>query len=393
MEISAVENRVTKLDIATWAAFMMVATTAIIVPVSLPEISRTFSTSYSEGGAMESARSVITLVMLLLAGILAQRWGKKRFLALGQYLFAVGLLLASFSQSYITLVLALMLLGVGAGFSEALLNPLIVDIHHETSGRFLNISHAFYPIGIVSGALFFGELLTLGLSWRALFQIAAVGALGVAILLTVLRYPPSEKDDSSYPRLFVSILSRAGFWLFAIAILLGASIEAALTFWSRTYVETYLSGLPRAGAIAVVVFAGAMAIGRLLAGYLANKTSLNNIMISSAILGIVVSFFIPMATTLPSFYALLAFAGLATASFWPTILAEADAYLPVNTTILFIMLAAAGIIGFGATPWIMGVIGDTTELRTGFTLIPALFAGLILLLAIERRLKNKARSK
>jgi hypothetical protein len=41
----------------------------------------------------------------------------------------------------------------------------------------------------------------------------------------------------------------------------------------------------------------------------------------------------------------------------------------------------------------MGVIGDTAELRTGFTLIPALFAGLILLLTLERRLKNKARSK
>ena len=43
-------SKVTKLDIATWAAFMTLAITAIIVPVSLPEISKTFSTSYSEGG-------------------------------------------------------------------------------------------------------------------------------------------------------------------------------------------------------------------------------------------------------------------------------------------------------------------------------------------------------
>ena len=38
----------------------------------------------------------------------------------------------------------------------------------------------------------------------------------------------------------------------------------------------------------------------------------------------------------------------------------------------------------------MGVIGDNAELRTGFIIIPALFAGLILLLALERRLSNKA---
>ena len=385
-------SKVTKLDVASWAAFMIVATTAIIIPISLPEISKTFSTTYSEGGAIESAKSIVVIIMLLLAGILAQRWGKKRFLALGQYLFVAGLLFASFSQNYAMLLFAIMILGIGGGLSEALLNPLIVDIHHQDSGRFLNISHAFFPIGIMSAALLFGELLTLGYSWRFLFQIAAVAALAVAILFTVLRFPPAEKDDSSYPRLFVSILSQAGFWLFAIAIFLGASIESALTFWSRTYVETYLSDLPRAGAVAVVVFAGAMAIGRLLAGYLSNKTSLNNIMIASAILGIGVSVFIPMATTLSTFYALLALAGLATASFWPTILAEADAFLPVNTTILFILLASAGIIGFGFTPWVMGVIGDNAELRSGFAIIPALFAGLILLLALERRLSKKASS-
>jgi fucose permease len=395
MDITA-ENKaskVTKLDIASWAAFMMVATTAIIVPVSLPEISKTFSTNYAEGGALESAKSVVILIMLLLSGILAQRWGKKRFLALGQFLYVVGFLMASVSQSYITLVLALMLLGVGGGLAEALLNPLIVDIHGQDSGRFLNISHAFFPVGVMTAALLFGELLTLGFPWRALFQIAAVGALVVAILFTVLRFPPAERDDSSYPRQFASILSLAGFWLFALAIFLGGSIESALTFWSRTYVESYLSDLPRAGALAVVVFAAAMATGRFLAGYLSHKVSYNTILISSAILGVGVSFMLPYATSLPTFYTLLALAGLATASFWPTILAEADAYLPVNTTILFVLLASAGILGFGFTPWVMGIIGDTAELRTGFIIIPALFAGLILLLAVERRLSKTASSR
>ena len=35
-----VESKVTKLDIVSWGAFMVMATTAIIVPISLPEISK-----------------------------------------------------------------------------------------------------------------------------------------------------------------------------------------------------------------------------------------------------------------------------------------------------------------------------------------------------------------
>ena len=90
-----------------------------------------------------------------------------------------------------------------------------------------------------------------------------------------------------------------------------------------------------------------------------------------------------------AFYGLVAFAGLAVACFWPTILAEADDYLPVNTTILMVLLACAGNIGFGLTPWIMGLIGDSSELRLGFAIIPLLFIILVVLLIAERRLSEK----
>jgi len=384
------DSKLTKLDIATWAGFMIFAVSAVIVAINLPEISRTFSTNLSEGGGLETARNLVILIVLLLAGALAQRWGKKKFLNLGQYLLAAGLLLASFSQDYTILIIAILIMGFGGGFSEALLTPLVVDIHHQDSGKFLNLSHAFYPIGIVLAALLFGELLTQGYSWRLMFQIAALVALIVAIIFTLLRFPPAETDDSSYPKLFASILSLGGFYLFAAAIFLGGSIESGLTFWSRTYVETYLSDVPRSGAIALMIFAGSMAIGRFITAYLAGKMNLNSIMLASAILGVGVTFMIPLANSLFYFYLLLGLAGLATACFWPTIMAEADRLLNVNTTILFVLLSCVGIIGFGSIPWIMGLIGDKNELKAGFSFIPVLFAGLIVLLVVERQLNKKA---
>ena len=140
----------------------------------------------------------------------------------------------------------------------------------------------------------------------------------------------------------------------------------------------------------MVVFAGSMAVGRVLSGYLANKTLLNNIMIGSAVLGVIASALIPSAVSLAGFYGLLILAGLATACFWPSILAEADQRLTVNTTILFVLLACFGIIGFGSTPLIMGLIGDNTELKTGFTVIPVLFGALILVTLAERKALSRS---
>jgi fucose permease len=166
---------------------------------------------------------------------------------------------------------------------------------------------------------------------------------------------------------------------------LGGSIESALTFWSRSYVEIYLSDIPRSGAIAVVIFAAFMAVGRFLTAYLANRLSLNNIMLASAVLGIGVSILIPMAAALSWFYVLVALAGLSIACFWPTILAEADNTLDANSTILMVLLACAGIVGHGLTPWIMGLIGDNRELRAGFVVIPLLFLILVVVLLVEKR--------
>ena len=72
-------------------------------------------------------------------------------------------------------------------------------------------------------------------------------------------------------------------------------------------------------------------------------------------------------------------------------MAEAEDYLQVNSTILFILLACAGIIGFGLTPWILGLIGDSSELRSGFIVIPLLFITLFLVLLIERRMSRRQR--
>ena len=384
------KTKLTTLDFASWGGLMMFATSSVITPICLPEISKTLSTSLSEGGGMETARNFLIFIAILLAGFAALKWGKKRFITSGQYMLATGLLMASFSQSYLMLIASLMIIGIGGGFTEALINPLVVDIHPDDSGKYMNITHAFFPIGVMVSALLFGELLTLGYSWRVMFRIAAAGALAMGVFFNSSRFPAAIESEHSAWKLVAGILGLSGFWLFAAAIFFGAGVESAFTFWSRSYVETYFRDVPRAGAIAVVVFAGTMAAGRLLVAKLSEKVSLKIIMICSAFLGVGVSSIIPFASNLIWFYILIAFAGIATGCFWPSILAEAANCLKMNPTMLFVMLSCIGIIGFGLTPWAMGAIGDHASLKISFFIIPVFFLILVLLFTIEWRMTRKA---
>ena len=369
---------------------MIFATSGVITPICLPEISKTLSTSLSESGGMETARNFLIFAALLLAGFFALRWGKKRFITSGQYMLAAGLLLASFSQNYFMFVASLMIIGIGGGFTEALINPLVIDLHPEGSGKYMNITHAFFPIGVMVSALLFGELLTLGYSWRIMFRIAAAGALVMGVFFNSSCFPTATANEDSAWSLIIKILCLPGFWLFAAAIFFGAGVESAFTFWSRSYVEIYFKNVPRAGAVAVMVFAGSMAAGRFLVAKLSEKISLKMIMICSAFLGAAVSVIIPFASNLIWFYSLLAFAGIAASCFWPSILAEASNCLKINPTMLFVMLSCIGIVGFGLTPWIMGVIGDYAHLKIGFFIIPVFFLILVLLFIIEWRMTRKA---
>ncbi|MDE2799077.1 MAG: MFS transporter, partial [Gemmatimonadota bacterium] len=139
------KTELTRLDLACWGGFMMFATSGVVTPICLPEISRTLSISLSESGGLETARTCLLLVVLILSGILARKWGKKHFVTWGQYLLAIGLLMISYADSYPMLILSLMVTGIGGGFTEALINPLVIDIHPKDSGKYLNITNAFYP--------------------------------------------------------------------------------------------------------------------------------------------------------------------------------------------------------------------------------------------------------
>src|ERR1700746_1282956 len=86
---------------------------------------------------------------ILLTGPLADRWGGKLFSILGTLLIGVGLALLGNSHGYSMVLVAVLIMGLGAGILDMVLSPIIAALQPENRATALNWLHSFYGIGTV----------------------------------------------------------------------------------------------------------------------------------------------------------------------------------------------------------------------------------------------------
>ena len=383
-----------KLDYAGAFGFFAYASSVVVTPIILLALARDLNFGLAEGGGMEAVRAGFLMAILVASGFAAARWGKVPVLAMGSFVMGGGLVLYALAPAYAVVLLAMILVGLGSGLLEALINPLVQDVHPDDSGRYLNIVNAFFSVGVLVSVLVAGELLTRGVNWR--YLIAGVGVLAIlsGVLFTVLgrdeyrlererRRSRSGSGITTF-RHAKTILREPAFWIFALAIFCGGGAEGAFTFWSASYIQLNFQAVARAGGLGTAAFAAGMVVGRLASGRYVRQSGLRALIITSALFGAAIRVFAYLVNNMFGFFALLFAAGLSIACFWPSIQSHAATVLRVDSTMLFILLSVAGIPGFGFTSWVMGLIAEQTGLRLSLLVIPALLTILAAVMIFER---------
>jgi fucose permease len=363
-------------DFAASAALMVYAAAVVVTPLSLVAMREELQFSLGGGGALEAARTILLLLTLFAGGAFSSRLGKARTVGAGLLVAGASLIAAGHAQSYWTLMGALLTLGFGTGFAEALINPLVHNNHPEGSGKALNVVNAFFSLGVVAAVTASGFLLAGGVTWRELFTAAGIVTFIPAVLLLVLRRGEHESGSSVALESWMECVRQPAFRILAAAIFFGGACEAAFTFWSASYIQLHYQAMPSAAGIGTAIFAGAMFIGRLLFGrFTLGYRRSTQVLLLVSLFGILVSVAAFLTGSLPLFYLTLFGSGLAVAPYWPTIQAISPGYVRGDATLHFILLSTAGIPGIGAAAWIMGVIADRHSLQAAFMLIPFFFIG------------------
>jgi MFS family permease len=380
--------RLHPLDGASAAGFLAYSASASIVPIALVILLREIGEDLAAGGMIDAVRNIAIFAVLFMSGLIAARWGKARSIGLGAIAMGLGLAGFAFAPNYPWLLAAAAFGGLGAGMLEGLINPLVQDLHPRDSGRYLNFINGFWSIGVLATMLGLGELLTRGLGWRTAAGALAAFCIAVGILFLALnRHAPATPATTAGESLgrMAAILRHPRFWLFAPCMALAGGAEAGYMFWSASWIQLEFAGLPREGGIGAACFAGGMIAGRFGAGWLVGQRWLLALLVGSSAVGALIGASLLLVSSLGTLYVGLFAIGLAAACLWPSLQSYAAEQLPVDSTMLFILLSCAGIPGFAATVAGMGWIGDRAGLATSFAVLPGLLAALAGLLLLERR--------
>src|SRR5262249_35182195 len=159
-----------------------------LVPLALPAMARHFGVGLHEIKWVLVAYLAALTVTLLLAGSLADRWGRKPVTVVGVALLALGAVLCALAPTLPALLAFRVLQGLGGALVLANVMAEITAVFpRKERRRAMGVNASVTAMGQVTGLLLGGGLIG-WLGWRSIFLVAVViGGLALALDPVVLR--------------------------------------------------------------------------------------------------------------------------------------------------------------------------------------------------------------
>jgi fucose permease len=364
-----------------------------LLGVAFPSIRQTFGVPLDALGAV-----FLTTVCGYLAASLAASWvvdriGVAMLLSLSAFGTAVSLLGYALAPSWWIIVALGLVAGLAAGAIDTGLNSYVALAH---SPRLLAWLHACFGLGAASGPVIMTTVLEAGQPWRLGYAIVGVAQVGLGICFLVTRgrwqvsrdlTPPAplrganigcadiisdaergeqtSSDAIALPHAgALRLRSEPAVWLSVILFLIYTGVETTAGSWAYTLFVEGRAISPQMAGLAVSAFWGALALGRVLAGLIANDISPVTLL-RFCMFGMLAGAVILWADLSPWLsFAGLGLIGLAAAPIFPAMIGVTPArFGAAQATTLIGMQVAAASLGITVLPAMAGVLAARINLE------------------------------
>ncbi|MEZ4713481.1 MAG: MFS transporter [Caldilineaceae bacterium] len=390
---SAASNRRLAITFVYFAVFVALGLTSASLGPTLLGLAERTGSALGQIGFLFTARSLGLLLGSLLAGRVYDRMAGHS--VLGVMLCGVAVLLALVPMTSILWVLTALLLIIGLceGTIDVGTNTLLVWIHGEKVGPYMNGLHFFFGVGALlsplvvvlaaqqSGAATAGE----SIQWA--YWMLAILVTPAVLLVLWLPSPSAPHTAAGHVH---APVDKGLVFLLALIFFLYVGAEIGVAGWIHTYaVETGVA-TPTVAAYLTSLFWGALTVGRMLSIPLAMRVRPRTILLSD-ILGCIASIavIIIWPTAAWAVWVGALGSGLAMASFFPTVLSFAERRMTLTgrvTSWFFVGSSTGGM----TLPWVMGRIFESWGPRAMMSLVmTALLLSLAVYFVIVARTENQ----
>lgn len=238
-----------------------------------PKMQVEFGVPSSYAGYVFMMISAMTIISALLSPKLIQRLHVKWIVTVSIMLTVFGLLGFSFCTQYWMLLVCAIPYGLGAGAIDAAMNHYVANNY---SGAVMNFLHCFYGVGAMISPYLMALAIKVahwneGYRWTAFLQIGIL--LVVISSWSLWQQNDSKADESKIDSVGIKeTIKQPGVMATLLAFFAYSAGEATCFLWVPSYFAGTRTGISSelVASFGSLIFGGLM-IGRLIAGFIANR--------------------------------------------------------------------------------------------------------------------------
>lgn len=292
-------------------------------------------------------------------GIIMSKLGRKRTVILSMTITFMAMLLPLISYSFVMILIAFSMLGIGNTIIQVSLNPLLTNVvsgnrltSSLTFGQFIKAIAAFLgPIIAGAAAGSFGN-------WKLVFLVFAVITLisGLWLMITPIHEEPVNQS-SSFSSSFGLLKDRTILLLF-LGIVFAVGIDVGLNTTIPKFLMDRCNILLEKAGLGTSLYFVARTIGTFVGAILLVKLSARKFFIVSMFIAIPALLIMLMIDNLWGILAMIFIIGLAVANVFSIIFSSALKRKPESANEISGLLIM-GVAGGAVLPLIMGIISDS----------------------------------
>lgn len=282
----------------------------------------------------------------------------------GVTLLLVASLFAGGPNGFLVLFLGAVALGIGNGLIEAAGNPMVAALYPDRKTIKLNHFHAFFPGGMVVGALLgwfmsqIGSIGSLDLAhWTAHIAIIYIPILIYGAMLLPLKFPKTETAEAGVP--VMEVLRYTLTHPLVLLLILVKMVTLSLELGPMRWIPDVLENAGMHGMLVFAWLTGLMAVLRLFAGPFVERLAPTGMLFLAAILtGLGLILFSVFDTGIfKLMFAATVFA-FGVAFFFPTMVGLMSERFPKAGSVGIVLMIGAGMAASGTLQGQIGVIAD-----------------------------------
>lgn len=344
----------------------------------VPEMTKQFGVTSAVMGRVFLFHGLGYFISIMIAGFLGDIMQKSFLLRLGLLISALGFVGISSFHGFTQVILSFMAMGIGLGFVDCMVNPILTEIFTKNPGAILNIVHAFYGLGSLSAPRLYAFLSQRQYNWQNFYSVVMVVTI-VVFILFLFPFLPKTEGKMGF-RNILTIFRYRAFWFMGAITMFYSGGVTILNGWLVSYFKE--KGLSiTVGAVYLSFFWLGLMIGRFVLSWMVDRIGhLRMIQLNTigGTLFVVLTLSLPISANLTP--TLLFLTGFMLSTIIPTTLAYALVNYPETASTASGWVLTNNGIATLFFPWFGGILASFTSFRTTLLMVPIL---LIIMLTFQ----------